>query len=205
MESSFVFRQLKDYDHIDYDNLVKISELIYDTDPYIYPCIFRNKDDALRILPMVLQQRDDQMFRFNNFYIAEYEDTIIGLILWCKGPLDWDARSLHEQAVSAGVPLSPYLPIVQAQYFESYKDIPTDVISLINVCVDQQSRSRGVGNHLLQAFISEQDDEKMELYVLADNHPAKKVYDSNGFKTIRTIQGFSSDNRELPCLQMERS
>ena len=35
MESSFVFRQLKDYDHIDYDNLVKISELIYDTDPYI--------------------------------------------------------------------------------------------------------------------------------------------------------------------------
>lgn len=205
MENNFVFRQLKDNDPIIFDNLVRISELIYDTDSYIYPCMFRSKDDALRILPKVFQQKDDQMFRLSNSYIAECQDVIVGLILWRKGPLNWSVKPLHEQAIPAGICLSPHLPIVQAQYFESYKDIPADVINLINVCVDQEFRGRGVGRHLLESFISKHRDEKMELYVLADNHAAKRVYGLNGFKTIGTIQGFSLDNRDLPCLQMERS
>ena len=205
MENNFVFRQLKECDHIDRDNLIRISELIYDTDPYIYPCMFRSKEDALCLLPNVFHQREDTMFRANNLYIAEHEGIIVGLILWCKGPLDWNSRSLCEHAASAGTSLSPHFPLVQTRYFESYKAVPEDTISLINVCVAQRFRNRGVCSLLLHSFISEHAGEKMELYVLAENAPAIKVYDCAGFRTIGTIQGFSSDHRELPCLQMERS
>ena len=202
MDNNLVIRQLKGRDHIDYNNLVRISELIYDTDPYIYPCIFSTREEAMQILPVMFQQGDDIMFHLNNCYVAEYEGIIVGLILWHKGPLDWDAHSLCTHATASGISLSPHLPLVRTQYFESYRAVATDTISLINICVNKHFQNRGICKQLLKSFISKHIGEKMELYVLSDNYPAKRVYASVGFQSIRTIQGFSLDKDYILCDQM---
>lgn len=198
-----VYRNLCECERIGDHNLIRIAEMIYNTDPYIYPCLFRCKEDALRLLPKVILRGDDQMFRLSNFYIAEDHGITVGMILWHKGPLNWDARPLCETAAAEGISLSPHLPLVQKQYFEAYKEVPLNTISLVNVSVSPQCQRRGIGTRLLKSFVSEHMGEKMELYVLADNTPARKMYQSIGFQTIHVSQGFSSDNRELPCLQME--
>lgn len=197
------YRNLYETDQVEDCNLIHIAEMIYNTDPYIYPCLFNQKEDALRLLPKLILRRDDQMFRPSNFFIAEDKGVIVGMILWHKGPLIWDERPLCETAAAEGISLSPYLPLAQAQYFGSYKEVPADTVSLINVSVSPQFQHHGIGTCLLKAFVSEHIGEKMELYVLADNTPARKAYQSIGFQTIRVLQGFSADNRELPCLQME--
>ena len=202
MENKLSIRQLKENDNVDYNNLVRISELVYDTDPYIYPCVFSTREDAMRLLPVMFQQGDDIMFHLNNCYVAEYEGKIVGLILWYKGPLDWDAHALFTYATASGISLSPHLPLVRARYFESYRAAATDTISLINICVNKHFQNRGVCKQLLKSFISKHTGEKIELYVLSDNYPAKRVYAAAGFKTVKTIGAFSLDKDHLLCDQM---
>lgn len=203
MEDNIVFKQLSDCIPVSHNNLISVSKLIYETDKFIYPCLFNGSEDALKVLPEVIHGNEDAMFRLDNFYVAEVKHEIIGLILWHKGPLVWDSRTLSKHSLSLGVPISRDLSLVQTRYFETYKTAPENTISVINVCIHPLFRNRGICKRFLKSFIDEHAGEKMELYVLDSNCSAKKVYFSTGFKVAQMCQGFSADNRNLPCLRME--
>lgn len=57
---------------------------------------------------------------------------------------------------------------------------------------------------MLKQFINSYRDscDCFELMVLADNEAAVKLYQSAGFEMIKELNGFSVDDRELPCLLM---
>lgn len=188
------------------DNYRQLAQLVYRTDVYIYPCVFNNESDAVTVLANLLQSNLDAMFSKDNCFVATTHDgNILGMILWKKGPLIWDDGYLKSQAKHDGVELSPYFDLVKQRYFDSYEEIPADLISLINVCVDPTVQGKGVGSIMVENFVREHENKKMELYVLSDNSPAIQLYTKHAqFEKIATIQGFSYDQRELPCLVMQR-
>ena len=177
------------------EQLKDIAGLIYDTDPYIYPSLFGDKEEAVKIFPEIILSNDN-MFCYDNMYVADSDGKYIGLILWHRGSFQWNT----DPFVKAGGKTKNLLE-VKSRYFDSYMKVPDDMVSLINVCTSV--RGKGIGKALLYSFFQSVSG-PYELFVLADNKPALKLYQDVGFKITGEINGFSLDHRVLPCFKMSR-
>ena len=62
------------------DDLERISELIYNVDPYIYPYWFENLENCKKVLPKLILE-DNFIFNIETIYIAINSDNneIVGL------------------------------------------------------------------------------------------------------------------------------
>lgn len=169
--------------------------LIYDTDPYIYPAMFASREDALRVLPEMIRG-GDRMFRPENLFVAASGEAVTGIVLWHRGSLRWD-----EAVYRACGGDSPWIGEVRDRYFSSYASVPPGTVSLLNVCTSV--RGRGMGGRMLDAFLRAVPG-PYELYVLADNAAAIRLYERKGFTVTERLQGFSVPARDLPCLKMEK-
>lgn len=183
-------------------DLAGISGLIYDTDPYIYKAMFRSREDAIAVLSEVLAHGGDEMFRLENLFVAEDDDGIQGIILWKKGPLRWSPAPLKEAARKVGVSLCDTLDLVSENYFSEYSYMDKNTIVVLNVCT--LPRGAGIGTQMLATFVRENKSSPMMLHVLADNDRAVHLYKKKGFKKANICQGFSVENRDLPCYKMSR-
>ena len=183
----------------------KIAGLIYETDPYIYPAMFLERTYAETAIPKLIDS-NDPMFCKNNLYCAFCDDRIIALILWKRGPLEWDVSAFRTCLETLDIPISPYLKLTEKAYFEHYRNVSEETISILNVVVDPAFQNCGIGGELLQHFLHtyENSTEVFELFVLADNLNAIRVYKKNGFRITEKLNGFSIDNRDLPCFEMQR-
>ena len=174
--------------------LADIAGLIYDTDPYIYPAMFSSREEAVSIIPKMIIG-GDHMFSPENLFIAEIDDSAIGMILWHRGSMEWDKTKYLENGGH-----SPYIDEVNNRYFSSYATIPSDIVSILNVCTSV--RGKGVGSKILDAFMDRVTG-PFELYVLAENTVAIELYKKKGFVIAEVLQGFSIPSRDLPCYKME--
>ena len=177
------------------ENLGEIAGLIYDTDPYIYPAMFSSREEAVDIIPRMIRS-GDAMFNPDNLYIALSDGSVAGIILWHRGPLLWD-EGIY---LSCGG-RSPYIEDVRRRYFSNYASIPPDTVSIINVCASVPGR--GIGGRLMDAFLREVPG-PYELYVLADNAPAIRLYQKHGFQITDTCRGYSAAPMDLICCQMRK-
>ena len=174
--------------------LQDVAGLIYDTDPYIYPAMFTSRKQAIEVIPKMISV-GDTMFCSENIYIAEIRGRICGIILWHRGPLLWNPDVYRQCGGS-----SEYIDEVCRRYFSTYSSISRSTVSIINVCTSEHGK--GIGTKMLHSFMKREPG-PYELYVLADNAHAIKLYSTVGFSVTETLQGFSLDNRGLPCFKME--
>jgi len=175
------------------EQLKDVSGLIYDTDPYIYPALFRSREEALEIIPKMFKA-GDCMFSVENVFVAECQKRIVGIILWHKGPLNWNKTQYY---LCGGY--SPYLDDVSSRYFFTYSTVPDDTISIINV--SSSIKGIGIGTNMFRSFLNKYPG-KHELYVLADNEHAISLYQRFGFIIESETNGYSIDNQNLPCYRM---
>ncbi len=173
----------------------EIAGLIYDTDPYIYPAMFNSKEEAEIIIPKMILA-NDTMFNSENIFIALSDDHVVGLVLWHRGPLNW-----NEDIYLLCGGNSPHWNEVKNRYFINYTSISRETVSLVNVCTS--IRGKGVGLTMLNSFMRIIRG-PYELYVLADNHAAAHLYTKLGFVVTETTQGFSLRDDVLLCYKMEK-
>lgn len=205
--------QLKSGDKIGRKQYADIAKLIYETDPYIYPALFgegaEGVKNAAAILPEVFESGKDAMFSKQNLFVLLQGKNVAGLILWNRGPLNWDPEQFLRIAAENGVSLikedvyKVSLEYVDNCYSEGELRDCT-VLSLINICVKRRKRGAGLGSIMLGAFINEHISEDMELVVLADNKAAVRLYEKFGFVTVSTRAGFPLDGARPLCCTMER-
>lgn len=196
--------QLSSEDTLTAEQLQDIATLIYETDPFIYPAMFETEENAKRIIPGMIRH-NDSMFNAENFFIAKHGENILGLILWHRGPMSWDETEYYQVLDELHLSPSPFIEMVKKGYFSSYDDTDDNLISIINVCVQESMRGSGIGRMMLRSFLKRLgDNTSCELYVLADNRPAIRLYEQCGFVVTDNINGFSVDNRDLPCKKMVR-
>ena len=192
------------------ENYNIIAELIYDTDPYIYPAMFgdgeEGKEIAVSVLADLYKTDRDSMFCLKNLFIALIEDRIVGIILWYKGILNWKYGELLKSSKKQNISLDKgNLEIVQEKYFsENYsEDTSIDqAISIINVCVDRNYRGLGIGKIMLNSFINSHKGEEIKLCVIADNENAVKLYRNKGFTIEKEFDGFSLCEKKPRCYDM---
>lgn len=206
------YTQLSDETVLSDKQMREVAELIYKTDPFIYPAIFGDGNkgiaNALELIPELISKSIDSMFTLNNFFVASNQDKIIGVILWIDSTLNWDEGALVELARKSGIKLNED-NIEKASrecFYESYyEDYKSNYIYLVNVCVDENYRGQGIGSSMVESFIAQHSDSNMGLSVLADNTVAVSLYKKMGFVSVNQTEGFSIHDEKPKCLKMERT
>lgn len=196
--------QLHNQMQIPMQELEKLSALVYDTDPFIYPALFSSRTQALRVLPQVFRSGADVLFNLDNCFIIRSQKDIVGLLLWHMGSIQWSDKALYVELKCDREPVASGFEMVKTDYFESYRYMPDNLISIINVCIAEEVRGKGIGSVLIGDFIAGHPGNEMELFVLSDNHPALSLYTSFGFQLVRNQAGFSENEIKPDCMQLHR-
>lgn len=202
--SDIGYRNLTSASVLSQKNFRELADLIYDTDPYIYPAMFGNRDNAARLLPLLFCG-EDSMFCLENVFAAFCRRRIVGLLLWKKGRLKWSPELLKRLAEKNGVEISPYLDDVAKKYVDMYADEDReDIVSLINLSVSGELRGRGIGRAIMEHFFAKRHGRSYELCVLADNKNAVHLYRSLGFEPVEYYLGFSVQDSPPYAFRMRK-
>lgn len=183
------------------DDLMRISELIYGVDPYIYPYWFRSLEECKQILPKLLLE-DKFIFNIDTFYLAidKNKERIIGIasLIDSYFGLDYDYTELLNYNDRFNYTINNYIkPMIDNIKLKN-------AACLTNMCVDKEYRNMHVGFKLLDAAINdylnnEIVNETIEFDVLADNISAIRLYKHLGFVQIGGIEkGFNGPKLEPP-------
>lgn len=184
------------------DNLIRISELIYGVDPYIYPYWFNSLEACKKMLPKLLLQ-DKFIFNIDTFYLAidQNKERIIGVasLIDSYFDLDYDYTELLNYNDRFNYTIENYIqPMIDNIKLKN-------AACLTNMCVDKDYRNRHVGLKLLGTVINEYMNSKNEISdsiefdVLADNVSAIQLYKHLGFIQVGGVEkGFNGPGLELP-------
>lgn len=178
------------------DDLEKVAELIYNTDPYIFPYEYEgNLDKAKAILVNMI--KGDTLYNYENIYVAISGETIVGMIVAARAPLSLKAEPMMDCYLKADAVVDGRFKKVYKEYYELLNDEP-DGIYIANVCVDKFFRGQGIGKKMLTAFL--RDDETYNLETVKANESAFALYTSMGFEMQYEYPGFTA----VPCYRMTR-
>ena len=186
------------YDEIDLrrarkdDNFEEIAQLIYQTDPYIYPFWFKGSvEEAKKVLPKYIAQ-PKFIYNYENMYIA-YDKTnghIVGLVCAIDHTMDlsYDYSELEN--------LNPESAFIVKNYIKLLIDEVQDnkCMYIVNCCVDKEFRSKRIGTVMLGNFLKLMEQagyDTIEFDCLLHNVRAKNLYHSLGFKEMYTGIGFN--------------
>lgn len=183
------------------DNVERIAECLYLTDPYIYPTICGDPldKDWQDFIASCMQKRDN-VFYIEHLFIVMVDDEIQGVA--CVLPPSKKLSFL--EGIEYAARLQEGLQKVNEGYFlpliEETKVL--DGSNIANLCVHPAARRQGLGEKLLRCCIEQQNQEVLYLDVIADNAAAIALYKKVGFKRKKEYYGFSGKKQLLPCLQM---
>ena len=179
------------------DKLEKVAELLYKTDPYIYPYWFGSLENCINELtPMLLEEKF--FFYYQNLYVAIKDNDIVGVVcIVDKGTdLSYDYTKLKAYNERYCFTIVNYIEGL----IKEVKD--ADFAYISNVCVDEKYRGMHIGNFMISNIIKiykEQLFKKIVLDVLADNPGAIKLYQNLGFEKFTEIfKGFNNPSMEKP-------
>ena len=175
--------------------LMELAGLIYDTDLYIYPAMFKDRHEAELIIPKMIRS-GDQMFRIENLFVAVDEKGIAGVLLWKRGPVQWNSEIYQNCGGSA-----EHIDRVVQEYFHLFAETAVDTASMVRISVRADLQGKHIGRLLMNTFMQEEPG-PYELYVLINNTNAVRFFEDMGFRIRETRPGFSLDYSAYPCYWM---
>lgn len=183
------------------DDIGDIAEILYGTDPYIYPTAFMNKKQA-RLHLSKLIKLEGSAFHYNNILVAESsEGTIIGALCSFTESSCKDINYYSELELE-----NKKLKHVCEKYFNhliDYADSP-GTIYIVAICVDEKHRGRGIGEQLLNDILMKNADKLFKLDVLCENKAAICLYQKFGFEIAgESYRGYAYPPEQRPlCYSM---
>ena len=188
------------------DNLERIAELIYKTDPYIYPYWFENIDNCKKMLPVLMKQ-DGFIFNLKNIDVAVEKDSneILGIICSYKNSdnLNFDYSKLEQYNDRYCFTINNYLRKVISEVKKA------DYIYISNVCIHDNARGLGIAGKLIN-YVKEKYKKQLfsyiQLDVITNNNSAINAYRKNKFNEVgEKFLGFAAPNQEKPTVVSMRS
>ncbi len=189
-----------------------ITELILDTDEYIYPPMFTNRlDEAITFFKECL--KDEMSIFFHKrilVAINEQSNKIIGILVFFLSNQQLKLKS----SIDVNLQSIENILICSNQYFKPLIDEYVNVIDVAyisNICVSKNIRNQGIGNVLLNSFYKYLQNNyrsisSVELDVLCNNDAAIYLYKKNGFKILYSEDAFSLPKIEnLKSFRMKKN
>ena len=177
--------------------LKEIAGLIYDSDPYIYPAMFESRRQAENIIPKMIRA-GDQMFKCDNIYAAMDGTKIAGVLVWIRGPLQWN-KKIYEKCGGR----AKHIDRVVMEYFNLFEEAPSDMNTMVRISVKKELQGNHIGSLLMQTFM-EAEQGPYQLFVLSNNAEAISFFQKEGFRIRETRPGFSLDYQVPPCFWMTK-
>lgn len=181
------------------DNLEQIAELLYKTDPYIYPYWFESLEKCKEELTPLLLEENFFFSIYHLFVAVNKEDNeIVGVIcILDKGVnLDYDYSELKAKNERYDFTIANYVEELIKEVKEA------DFAYISNVCVDENYRGMHIGRKLIDYAINVYKKKLFDhivLDVLADNPGAIKLYQNMGFEQFTELfAGFNDPSLERP-------
>ena len=166
------------------DNFEQISGLIYDTDIYIYPFWFGDKETAVKELSKHLGE-DGFFFNYQNMFVGVDENNnIVSFInvVDKNTNFEYDYTEMENFSPNAKYTIEHYIKGL----IEEVKGFEYAYIS--NVCVDEKLRGQGVGKGMLDYVINNIEKAKIKqiaLDVLKYNPNALSLYEKSAKNNFR--------------------
>lgn len=181
------------------DNLEEIAELLYRTDPYIYPYWFGSLDNCKKELSVLLKEKKF-FFNVNNLYIAidRKNKKIVGVVCVVDKGIDlsYDYSKLESINDRYKYTIENYVKGLIQEVEQS------DFVYISNVCVHPDYRGKHIGSLMMKQIIQVYKNQyvnEIVLDVLADNPGAIKLYQNMGFEQIGEIfEGFNGPDLKKP-------
>ncbi|WP_035480970.1 GNAT family N-acetyltransferase [Aliagarivorans marinus] len=184
------------------DNLLDIAELVYDTDPIIYPEIASCRDTAIAILAALIRV-DCGPYCLSNILVADIDGQIAGISVCLIEQRPWVKELVASAYQAQGVPFTDTEKYVFNEYFYSLNEYFDDqTIYISNVCTKPEYRGCGVASNLLN-YINRLKGSSA-LHVLDDNANAIRVYKSLGFKISKHEDGFAASGQPRPTCYLKQ-
>ena len=177
--------------------LKEIAGLIYDSDPYIYPAMFESRRHAENIIPKMIRA-GDQMFKCDNIYAAMDGTKIAGVLVWMRGPLQWN-KKIYEKCGGR----AKHIDRVVMEYFNLFEEAPSDMNTMVRISVKKELQGNHIGSLLMQTFM-EAEQGPYQLFVLSNNAEAISFFQKKGFRIRETRPGFSLNYQVPPCFWMTK-
>ena len=177
--------------------LKEIAGLIYDSDPYIYPAMFESRRHAENIIPKMIRA-GDQMFKCDNIYAAMDGTKIAGVLVWMRGPLQWN-KKIYEKCGGR----AKHIDRVVKEYFNLFEEAPSDMNTMVRISVKKELQGNHIGSLLMQTFM-EAEQGPYQLFVLSNNAEAISFFQKKGFRIRETRPGFSLNYQVPPCFWMTK-
>ena len=179
------------------DNLFDIAELIYKTDPYIYPFWF-NKDilEAKNYLSSLLL-KDNKLFSIDNFYIAydKSNNHVVGIICAVDKSVIFSHDYEFDKQINSRYKftIENYVDEIEKEV----EDFDDKTMYICNICITESFRGMKLGSYLLGYFLEQMEKEGYNVFILdclLHDLRAKNMFHSMGFKEMKEKCGFDGVN-----------
>ena len=125
------------------DNLTDVVQLIFKTDPYIYPYWFRRYPNWKDILVDLIKTKGS-VFYYKNIIVSIIDDKIVGILIYLTN--DTDVGLNYDKYIM----VNHRFKYTITNYILHLKDfVKEDNVYISNVCIDEQYRKQGHGTALI--------------------------------------------------------
>ena len=188
------------------DNFKEIADLIYFTDPYIYPFWFQG--DLGYACEFLVEHiaKPGFIFYFENIYVAydKTTDHIVGIICAIdrNANLDFDYEQIKTNNQNHKITIEGYIERIIAEAKEN------DYLYISNVCIAGDYRGKKIGTRLLGHYLGQMEKagfHEFALDCLLHNLRAKNLYHNLGFIEIAEYTGFDGTaDSQVEAVSMRR-
>ena len=185
------------------DNFEEIAELIYETDPYIYPHWFHNDVDECKKVIIPLLDKEGFFFNYKSMHLAinKKNNKIIGLIQVIDKDtnFDYDYTELMNKDRNYKFTIENYI-------FELINEVKESGLPYFsNIVVHHDYRGLKLGSIMMDYILKEFKNKyyKFILDVLAENLAAVRLYEKMGFVITMKNMGFKNEEEKIEEYRME--
>lgn len=184
------------------DNLEEVSEILYHTDPYIYPAAFGSAENMRKILPELMVEKGN-IFSRENILITEKDGQILGALVYLTEKPIKKIDSVQLKNKHPELPDS--ITDVCDKYFAKLGDMVSENQAYIAcVCVSQNYRRNKIGEMLIKNALYICGKKEVLLDVIADNEIAIDLYKKYGFQTCgEQEEGYAYGGEGPMCWAMK--
>ena len=186
------------------DDVSRIAELIYQTDPYLYRDLLGDITQGTRLLGILIEN-PRSIFYKDHLYVCRKDGIIVGIASIQPHGTEWDFDTIRMAYMEFGLEITESVRAAGNYFKKTYSRIGIGAF-VCNICIHSDYRGQGIGNFVLGNLIAIVGRNNIELSVLADNIAAIKLYQSHGFIIVDEVYEYGGYNQDkVLCYSMIRT
>lgn len=182
----------------------EIAEVLYGTDPFIYPTAFDDLKGARAHFSKLINL-EGSAYHYRNIVVAtDADENIVGAICYCNDSVD--SHLDYYSALSINSEKAKHVCENYFNHLSSNVELP-DEYYIVAICVADNFRGKGIGKLLLKNVLSENIAQRFKLDALCNNENAIRLYEKLGFQIVgECYKGYAYSQSKRPdCFCMIRN